>query len=105
MQVTEGSHYLAYVLDDECRENLLSRVVTRHEVQVCHHVTIHYKFINEISTAAGLVIVEHNYPQGKGVVIKLMESNNGFNIGGEIGWRYVSLWIPVDRSGMAGFLC
>lgn len=42
MQVTEGSHYLAYVLDDECRENLLSRVVTRHEVQVCHHVTIQF---------------------------------------------------------------
>ena len=67
------------------------------------YITIHYKFLNEIATAAGLVITEHNYPQGKGVVIKLMETNNGFNLG-KNGWRYAALWIPCDRSGMAGFL-
>ena len=67
------------------------------------YITIHYKFLNEIATAAGFVIAEHTYPQGKGVIIRLMETNNGFNISTG-GWRYVSLWIPSDRSKMAGFL-
>ena len=67
------------------------------------YITVHYKFLNEIATAAGLVVVEHQYPQGKGVIIKLMETNNGFNLG-EHGWIFAALWIPTDRSGMAGFL-
>lgn len=67
------------------------------------YVTIHYKSLNELATAAGLVIAEYSFPLGKGVVIKLMETNNGFNIG-KNGWRYVSLWIPHDKTAMAGFL-
>lgn len=68
------------------------------------YVTIHYKSLNELATAAGLVIAEYTYPLGKGVVIKLMETNNGFNIHSDYGWRYAALWIPADRSAMAGFL-
>lgn len=67
------------------------------------YITVHYKFLNKIATAAGLVIVEHQYPQGKGVIIKLMETNHGFNLG-EHGWIFAALWIPTDRSRMAGFL-
>ena len=67
------------------------------------YVTIHYKSLNELATAAGLVIAEYSFQSGKGVVIELMETNNGFNIG-KYGWRYAALWIPKDRSAMAGFL-
>ena len=67
------------------------------------YITVHYKFLNELASAAGLVIAEYGFTGGKGVVIKLMETNNGFNLG-KFGWRYASLWIPKNRDGMAGFL-
>lgn len=81
--------------------------VARHQLPLNtnpgEYVTIHYKSLNEMATAAGFVIAERTYPQGKGVIIRLMETNNGFNISTG-GWRYISLWIPSDRSKMAGFL-
>ena len=42
MQVTKGGHYLAYVLDAECREELLQLFPPRHEESICHHVTIQF---------------------------------------------------------------
>lgn len=67
------------------------------------YATIRYKFLNEIATAAGLIISEHHFVNGKGVIIRLMETNNSFNISTG-GWRYVALWIPAEKTGMAGFL-
>lgn len=44
MQVVTGNHYLAFVLDEETRQRVLSKYPKRHDVHVCHHVTIAYSF-------------------------------------------------------------
>lgn len=50
MIVTTGNHYLAYVLKPELRDNLLvwyGARMRRHNVIVCHHITIAYDFTEE----------------------------------------------------------
>ena len=41
-RITLGSHYLAFVLTEECRKEILSLYHKFHEVHVCHHVTIQF---------------------------------------------------------------
>lgn len=40
MKVTTGSHYLAFVLDENTRNRVMMLYHQRHPVTVCHHVTI-----------------------------------------------------------------
>lgn len=50
MLVTTGNHYLAYVLDQRTRDNLLvwhGEHLRWHSVIVCHHITIAYDFTPE----------------------------------------------------------
>jgi hypothetical protein len=47
MIVTLGNHYLAFVLDDDCRKRYLGLYTKSHPVQVCHHVTLAYNFTQE----------------------------------------------------------
>lgn len=82
--------------------------VKRHEIpvnaDVGEYVTIHYKLMGQQAIAAGFVTAKMYFGKGRGWVIRLMETNNGFNIQPGHGWRYVSLWLPNDVGYMAGFL-
>lgn len=42
LKVVPGKHYLAFVLDSKCREEILSLYPKRFKDIVCHHVTIAY---------------------------------------------------------------
>lgn len=44
MKVTTGNHYLAFVLDENCSNDISSLWPSRHPVKKCHHVTIAYNF-------------------------------------------------------------
>lgn len=47
MKVITGNHYLAFVLDKNFRNSLLSKynkILYRHTVEVTHHITIAYNF-------------------------------------------------------------
>ena len=47
IKITTGNHYLAYVLSDECKKWCLDNFPKRHEITVCHHVTIAYDFSDD----------------------------------------------------------
>ncbi len=47
MKITTGNHYLAFVLDEECRQEVLKYWTASHEVIKCHHVTLAYNFSQE----------------------------------------------------------
>ena len=59
MQVTTGSHYLAFVLDEETRQAIFKLYPARHEVQVCHHITIQFK-IKDTDVARLQELVDSN---------------------------------------------
>lgn len=44
MKVTTGNHYLAFVLDEDCSNDISSLWPSQHPVKKCHHVTIAYNF-------------------------------------------------------------
>ncbi len=66
-------------------------------------ITIHYNDHKEHATVVGFVADVVEYPQGKGLVLRLLETNNSFNLRCE-GWRYIGLWIPSYRTAQAGFV-
>ena len=47
MKITSGNHYLAFVLDESSRMAIIDAHPPRHQVTVCHHVTIQYNITEE----------------------------------------------------------
>ncbi len=47
MKVECGQHYLAFVLDEQCRKKLLELFPPQNEVVKCHHITIAYEIKEE----------------------------------------------------------
>lgn len=68
------------------------------------YMTLHYNSLSERATVAGYVVAINEYQDGRGFVIRMMESHHGFNIESPTGWRYAALWVPRNLNKMCGFL-
>lgn len=66
-------------------------------------IEVHYKKCLQLCTVVGVVTEIIQYPQGVGLVIKLLQTNNSFNIS-PTGWSYVGLWLPTNSTAQAGFV-
>lgn len=67
-------------------------------------VTIKYLFLGRQCIDAGIVVKAFEFPTGRGLVVRLLETVNGYNISSSVGRRHVKVWMPAGNLGGDGFI-
>ena len=75
-----------------------------HDAQVEDVITIHYWDYSQRSVVVAEVVERIHYPEGNGLVLKLLETLNSFGISEPGGWRYIGFWMPFYKTAQAGFV-
>lgn len=64
-------------------------------------ITINYKNHGS-ATAIARIATEQVFPEGRGWILELLETNNSFGLS-SVGWQYIAFWIPSYHTAGAGF--